>query len=152
FLFRQASLRPALYHWLTLLGLGPWSWSLWRWLDGAMGHYDVVLVGHSPLALVWQVTGLARRHGKPGVILPLAHLDDRYHHLMPLFQCYRQAQALLAMTAYDAATFKRLLPDSRPIEVGAGIEPEEFTAAGISGARFREKFALGPGNLVLHVG
>src|SRR5260221_13262274 len=56
------------------------------------------------------------------------------------------------MTAYSAAVFKQLLPASRPIEVGAGVDVQEFSAPGISGARFREKYGLGQGPLVLYVG
>jgi len=151
-LFRQASARPALYHWLALLGLGPWSWPLWRWLERALPDYDVVLVGFSPLALIWQVARLARRCGKPLVVLPLAHLDDLYHHLTPLYQSYCQADALLAMTSYSAAVFRQLLPDCHPVEVGAGIDPAEFSAPSICGERFRAKYGLGRGNLVLYVG
>jgi glycosyltransferase involved in cell wall biosynthesis len=56
------------------------------------------------------------------------------------------------MTGYSTALFERLLPGSRPAEVGAGVDPGEFTKAGASGERFRAKYGLGDGPLILYVG
>jgi len=151
-LFQRANARPKVYHWLTLLGLGPWSWPMWRWLGRAIPSYDIVLVSFSPLAIIWQVASLAHRAGKPVVILPLAHLDDLYHHLTPLYASYRQAAALLTMTAYSSAIFKQLLPASNPVEVGAGVDVAEFSGPEISGERFRAQNGLGLNKLVLYVG
>ena len=149
---QRALARPRIYDWLFLLGLGPWSWPLWRRLERDLNRYDVVMVGFVPFALVWQVLTLARRHRKPVVLLPLFHPDDLFHHHRIFYECFSQAQAILAQTTYSVEHFKQLAPMSNPVLIGAGVEAEAFSAPGISGDRFRVKYGLEHKRLLLTVG
>jgi len=149
---QRASARPKWYDWLFLLGLGPWSWQLWRRLQQAMPQYDVVMVGFVPFALVWQTIFWARRYHKPVVLLPLFHPDDVYHHHRVFYECFAKASAILAQTSYSVNLFKQIAPTSNPIQIGAGVDFKSFSAADINGARFRAKYGLENYRVVLCVG
>jgi glycosyltransferase involved in cell wall biosynthesis len=149
---KRALARPRLYDWLFLLGLGPWSWPLWRRLEADIRNYDVVMVGFVPFALMWQVIVLARRHRRPVVLLPLFHPDDVFHHHRIFYECFDSAQAILAQTAYSAALFPQLAPNPPPAQVGAGVDFEAFSSPQVSGARFRARYGLSDYRLVLFVG
>lgn len=149
---RRALARPKLYDWLFLLGLGPWSWPLWRQMERDLSRYDVILVGFVPFALIWQVITLANRHHKPVVVLPLFHPDDAFHHHRIFYECFARAHALLAQTTYSVEQFQRLAPAANPVLVGAGVEVEAFSASDISADRFRGTYGLGHKRLLLMVG
>lgn len=150
--YHRALTRPLVYDWLMLAGLGPWSPALVTQLAGALGSYDLVLVGFMPLALTWQVRRLAAALGKPVVLLPLFHPDDAYHHHRVHYHSFAQARAILAQTSYSTALFQRLWATARPVEVGAGIDPAELSGPAISGARFRARYGLGARPIALFVG
>lgn len=150
--FRRAKTRPRFYDWLVQAGLGPWSPGLLLHLARTIQQYDVVLAGCVPFALLGQVTRLARWHHKPLAILPLLHPNDPYHHHRYLYRSLHAADAILTQTAYSLNLFKQLLPGCRPIEIGAGVSPEEFEQPQISGQRFRATYGLSSNKVVLFVG
>jgi glycosyltransferase involved in cell wall biosynthesis len=149
---RRALTRPAVYDYLALVGRGPHSRQLVAAARRAVRECDIVLAGFMPFATLWYTTRLARRCDKPIVLLPLFHPEDIYHHFRLFYRCFAEADALLAQTAYSAALFERCMPGARPIEVGIGVDPEEFADARVSGARFRQRYGLGDARLVLFVG
>jgi len=149
---RRALARPRAYDLLALLGRGPWSPGLIAAARRAAGRADIILAGFAPFATLWQATRIARRAGLPLVLLPLFHPEDLYHHFRALYECFQRADALLAQTPYSAALFERLLPGSRPLALGLGIDPAELDAPHISGARFRQQHGLGDAPLALFVG
>lgn len=152
FYYERAIRRPKYYDWLFLLGIGPWSWSLWRNLERNLSNYDIVMVGFMPFALIWQVVTIAIRLDKPVVLLPLFHPDDVFHHHQIFYECFARATAILAQTTYSVEQFRRLAPTSNPVLIGAGINVEEFSQNLINGDRFRAKHGLRGKRLVLMVG
>ncbi len=150
-LHRRALARSSLYDGLMLLARGPHSLGLLTAAARMMRTCDVVLVGFLPFALVWQITRLAGWLGTPAVVLPLFHPDDVYHHFSSHYGALARADAVLALTAYSAGLFERLIPASHPVHVGAGID-EAIFGPGVSGARFRAKYGLGDQRIVLFVG
>ena len=150
--YRRASARPIAYDLMMMAGLGPWSPALLAQLSRAVAGYDVVLVGFMPLALTWQVRRLAERRGTPIVLLPLFHPEDAYHHHRVHYHSFARARAILSQTSYSTALFQQLWPMSRPLEIGAGVDPAELSDAAIDGARFRARHGLGDRPLVLFVG
>lgn len=150
--YRRVINRPIVYDWMALAGLGPWSLPLLSRLVKAAPTYDVLMVGFMPLALIWQVSQIAKRLHKPLVILALFHPDDLYHHHKSYYRCFAQAEAVLTQTSYSTALFSRLFPGCRPLQVGAGVDQAALTSGNISGARFRAKYGLGDQQIVLFVG
>lgn len=151
-LHRRALGRPAVYDYLALLGRGPHSLGLLAAARRAVRKCDIVLAGFMPFATLWYMSRVARRAGRPIVLLPLFHPEDIYHHFRLFYRCFADADALLAQTPYSAALFERLMPGARPLQVGVGVDPEEFADARVSGARFRQRYGLGDAGLVLFVG
>ena len=149
---RRALARPRAYDLLALLGRGPWSPGLISAANHAARRSDVVLAGFTPFATLWQATRAARRAGVPLVILALFHPEDIYHHFRILYGCFQRADALLAQTPYSAALLARLLPGTRPLPLGLGIDPLELDDPHISGARFRQRYGIGDAPLALFVG
>ncbi len=149
---RRALGRPCVIDALSLLGRGPLSWSLYAAAWRAARHCDVVLAGFTPFATLWMADRIGRRLGVPVVLLPLFHPEDIYHHFRVFYRCFMRADALLAQTRYSADLFRRLCPGANPLELGIGIEPEEFADGRVDGARFRQKFGLGDAPVVLFVG
>jgi len=150
--YMRALERPSVYDWMTVLGHGPHSLSLLGRLIRTIRDYDVILVGFMPFALIWQVTHLARLFKKPVVVLALFHPEDIHHHFSIYYRCFARADAILAQTSYSAALFGRLFPQSRPIQVGAGVEHEIFTDGHVDGTRFRTKYGLLGKKVILFVG
>jgi glycosyltransferase involved in cell wall biosynthesis len=149
---RRARSRPRIYDYLALFGRGPHSPHLMRAARRAAPHYDVLFAGYSPFATLWYVTRLAERVGKPLVLLPLFHPEDRSHHFQSLYWCFERADALLAQTAYSAALFQRLMPGANPVQVGPAVDPDDYTDARCDGARFRARYGLANERIVLCVG
>jgi glycosyltransferase involved in cell wall biosynthesis len=150
--WRRALTRPAIYDYLALLGRGPISLGLIRAAVRAIRSYDIVLVGFMPFATLWYTSLIARRAGKPIVVLPLFHPEDVYHHFRLFYRCFERADALLAQTPYSTALFHRLFPKSHPVQIGVGVDAAELGGAGISGERFRSEHGLRGKKLVLFVG
>lgn len=148
----RATSRPLLYDYLTLLGRGPHSMRLTGWLLKTIHSYDVVLVGFVPFALIWYLTKITQLFKKPLIILPLFHPNDVYHHFQIFYHCFSKATAILSQTPYSNALFKRLFPQSNPVQVGVGIDKRDFINADISGARFRSKHNLEEKRIILFVG
>jgi glycosyltransferase involved in cell wall biosynthesis len=69
-----------------------------------------------------------------------------------LFQCYKNADALLMQTSYSTSLFQEWFPSSWPVEIGAGVDQAELTNGRISGERFRLKHGLTSRHIVLFVG
>jgi glycosyltransferase involved in cell wall biosynthesis len=149
---RRARSRPMLYDYLALLGRGPHSPRLMAAARRAAPHYDVLFAGYSPFATLWYVTRLAQRVGKPLVLLPLFHPEDRSHHFQSLYRCFERADALLAQTSYSVALFQRLMPGANPVQVGPAVDPDDYTDARCDGARFRARYGLADKRIVLCVG
>jgi len=150
--YRRALARPVIYDWMTMLGLGPWSLPLLVNMVRRIQLYDILLVGFMPLALIWQVTHIARIFKKPVVILALFHPDDLYHHHKSFYRCFTAADAVLTQTPYSTELFTRLFPSARPFQIGAGVEARLFQSPEISGKRFRGKYGLSDKKIVLFVG
>lgn len=150
--YQRAISRPPLYDWVTMLALGPWSLPMLARILSSIKKYDILLVSFAPLALIWQMTCIARIFRKPVVILALFHPDDVYYHLNLFYQCFAMADAILAQTPYSTELFRCISPGSRPLQVGAGIDDKAFTDPEISGERFRAKHDLVNLKLVLFVG
>jgi glycosyltransferase involved in cell wall biosynthesis len=151
-LHQRALARPLLYDYLALLGRGPHSLGLITAARRAMRECDIVLAGFMPFATVWYMSHLARRAGRPIVLLPLFHPEDIYHHFRLFYRHLAAADALLTQTAYSAGVFAELMPGAQPLEVGIGVDPLEFADAHVSGARFRQRYGIGDGPIVLFVG
>jgi glycosyltransferase involved in cell wall biosynthesis/SAM-dependent methyltransferase len=148
----RAATRPSVYDAISLLGRGPHSLGLLARLVRSIRAYDVVLVGFMPFALVWQVLRVAKAFRKPVVLLALFHPEDLYHHFRVYYRCFADAAAILAQTAYSAELFARLVPGTRPVQVGPGVDDVVFSQPGISGHRFRAKHGLMGQKVVLYVG
>ncbi len=151
-LHRRALARPRVYDYLALLGRGPHSLGLVAAAHRAMRRSDIVLAGFMPFATLWYMSHLARRAGRPIVLLPLFHPEDIYHHFRLFYRQLAAADALLAQTAYSAGMFADLMPGARPLEVGIGVDPLEFADERVSGARFRQRYGIGDAPIVLFVG
>ena len=149
---RRALSRPAIYDYLALSGRGPVSLRMIGAAVRAMRSYDIVLVGFMPFATLWYTSLIARRAGKPVVVLPLFHPEDVYHHFRLFYRCFERADALLAQTPYSTALFRRLFPKSKPVQIGVGVDAGEFSRPDISGERFRGTHGLRGKKLVLFVG
>lgn len=150
--YRRALTRPSVYGWIALLGRGPHSLPLLGHLLRSIRNYDVLLVGFMPFALIWYVTHIASLFKKPVVILALFHPEDIYHHFKVYYQCLSKADAVLAQTAYSVDLFKRLCPNSKPVQVGPGVDDELFGSPTIAGTRFRAKYGLLDKKIILFVG
>ena len=151
-LHRRARARPMLYDYLALLGRGPHSPRLLAAARRAAADYDVIFASYSPFATLWSITRLARRVGKPVVLLPLFHPEDRYHHFQSFYWSAEHADALLAQTTYSVALFQRLMPGSNPVQVGPAVDPDDYTDARCDGRRFRARYGLTDARIVLSVG
>lgn len=150
--YRRALSRPSIYDWLTLLGRGPHSLSLLARVIRSIKGYDILLVGFTPFALIWQVTHIAKLFKKPVVLLALFHPEDLSHHFKAFYRCFATADAILAQTPYSVKLFKRLFPGSKPVQVGPGVDDTAFTDPGISGERFRARYGLLGKKVILFVG
>lgn len=151
-LVRAARERPAAYDWLALLARGPHSFGLLRSAARRARHADVIVAGFLPFTTPWYAMQLAERFHRPFVLLPLLHPRDPYHHFRPFYECFARAGAVLVQTPYAAELSKQLAPGSRPMCIGAGVDPEEWAGGEVSGARFRARHGLGDQRLVLFVG
>jgi glycosyltransferase involved in cell wall biosynthesis len=149
---RRARSRPAIFDLLFRLSLGPWSRQLMSRVQQVLPKYDLVQAGFVPFSLPVQIAAQARRQRTPVVLLALFHPEDLCHHHRMFYDCFANADAILAQTAYSADLFRRLAPGSEPVEVGAGVDRESFLDAQVSGARFRARHGLGGQRLVLCVG
>src|SRR5262249_3321081 len=146
---RRALSRPLLYDYLALAGRGPHSAALLGAAFAAARQADIVLAGFTPFATPWYAARIAKRAGKPLVVLPLFHPEDPHHHFRLIYDTFARADALLAETAYGAALLSRLVPGSNPIEIGVGVDPDEFDDERIDGARFRKRHGLQDARIVL---
>jgi len=141
-LHSRAITRPHRYDWFAALGRGPNSAGLLRAIVTQRAHYDVLLVGYAPFALIGQVTMAARLARRPVVLLPLFHANDPYHHFRSVYRSIERADRVLAQTAYGVDLFRRLFPRARPVEIGAGVDPAAFASKDVSGERFRQHHGL----------
>jgi len=144
--------RPRRYDWMSALGRGPTSIGLLRGIARESDHFDLILVGYAPFAMTGQVTLLARALRKPVVVLPLFHANDRYHHFRSVYRSFERADRVLVQTPYAVDLFRRAFPRSAPVEIGVGVEPDDFRDDVVSGGRFRARHGLGDRPIVLMVG
>jgi len=151
-LVRRARSRPLIYDVLAQFGRGPHSPRQLVAARRALAAADVIFAGYSPFATMWYATRLGRRLGKPVVLLPLFHPEDRYHHFRSLYWAFEHADALLAQTTYSVELFRRFLPESNPVQVGPAVDPDDYTDARCNGARFRARYGLADRRIVLFVG
>src|SRR5579875_401671 len=150
--YRRAIERPRIYDVMMVLARGPHCARLTARLARTIRRYDVLLVGFVPFALNWHVLAVARAWRKPVVLLALFHPDDLYHHFRSISWCFNRANAILAQTTYSMELFKRRFPASRPILAGVGVHLAEFDGGAQRGARFRKRYGLEGGKIVLFVG
>jgi glycosyltransferase involved in cell wall biosynthesis len=138
--------------WLGTISRGPLSIPLllavWRQLK----HYDLVLVTFFPLLSVPAVVSLARARKKPAVVLPFFHANDLPNNSALLGRSLLNAGAVLTLTEHSTTHLARIYPGVRTRQVGAGVDPAGMHDSQISGRRFRAKFELGDGKLILFAG
>ncbi|MDG2305957.1 MAG: glycosyltransferase family 4 protein [Candidatus Binatia bacterium] len=149
---RAANSRPRRYDWMSAIGRGPTSLGLLAAIARESKNIDVILVGYAPFSMVGQVTWLARALRKPVVVLPLFHANDPYHHFRSVYGSFERADRVLVETPYAVDLFRRAFPKSTPVEIGVGVEPEDFRDEAVSGERFRSLHGLGDKPIVLMVG
>jgi glycosyltransferase involved in cell wall biosynthesis len=104
-----------------------------------------------PFGTINLAAGAAKRHGRPIVLLPLAHVDDDFYHWKSYYRAFEQADLILATSKYAADHFYHRL-GAHAVPVGAGVDSAEFEAPGVSGSRFRQKYDLQDVPLILFVG
>ncbi len=150
--YRRARERPWYYDSMMLLARGPYAPGLVRRLLRIGRDYDVLLVGFIPFALNWQVICAARVLRKPVALLALFHPEDLYHHFRAIYWCLNSAGAILAQTPFSESLFRRMFPKSRPVSAGVGVDPGEFDRSARCGARFRQRYGIRAGKIVLFVG
>lgn len=151
-LFQRARARPLAYDVLAHIGRGPHSPRQLLACYRALASADVLLAGYAPFATLWYATWIGRRCGKPVVLLPLFHPEDRSHHFRSLYWAFEHADAVLAQTAYSAEIYRTLVPGSQPIQVGPAVDPNDYRDAQCDGARFRARHGLADRRIVLFVG
>ncbi len=137
---------------LAGLGRGPLAPSLLAHVARTCSQYDVVLVGHAPFALMWQVQDVAARRGTPVVLLPFFHEIDPFHHLSRLYRAYERAAAVLVLSEYTRGLIAEHLPHAHPVAVGAGADVERFSDRVAAPAAFRAQHGLEGRRILLLVG
>ena len=85
---------------LGLLSRGPLSLGLYLALWRALPDADVVLVTFFPLLSVPAVVWMARRRGKPVIVLPMFHATDLINNSRTLGDAVTRASAVLTQTGY----------------------------------------------------
>jgi glycosyltransferase involved in cell wall biosynthesis len=138
--------------WLGTISRGPLSvpllYAVWRRLR----HYDLVLVTFFPLFSVPAVMSLARARKKPAVVLPFFHANDLPNNSPLLGRSLMRASAVLTLTEHSTTHLAHLYPGIRNRKIGAGVDPSGMDDSRISGRRFRAKYELGDGKLILFAG
>ena len=144
--------QPWLSNLLMMLSLGPISFSLFKDIWRKARDYDVILVSFFPLLTVPAIVRLGKLCRLPVVVLPLFHANDLSNNSRILGSSLERADAVLAMTPHSAGYLASIHPDSKPTEVGGGVDPRALEDAAISGDRFRARFNLDKHKIVLFVG
>ncbi|MBP1928317.1 glycosyltransferase involved in cell wall biosynthesis [Methanolinea mesophila] len=150
YLMRNACDRPKYFSWMFDYLRGPWSPDLALWLRKNISGYDVVLAQMFPFNTV-RYSFIAKKFGKPLVLLPLMHADDEFYHWNHYFRMIAAADCVLAMSDFSKSQVYDSLK-ARSCVLGAGIDPESFENRNVSGARFREKYRLEGREVILTVG
>jgi glycosyltransferase involved in cell wall biosynthesis len=138
--------------WLGTLSRGPLSIPLLRAVWRQLRRYDLVLVSFFPLFSVPAVLSLARARKKPAVVLPFFHANDLPNNSPLLGRSLLSASAVLTLTEHSTGHLAHIYPGIRNWHVGAGVDPAGMDDSRISGRRFRAKYNLGGGKLILFAG
>jgi glycosyltransferase involved in cell wall biosynthesis len=138
--------------WLGTISRGPLSVPLLHAVWRQLSHYDLVLVSFFPLFSVPAVVSLARARKKSAVVLPFFHSNDLSNNSPLLGRSLLSASAVLTLTEHSTSHLANLYPGIRTNLVGAGVDPSGLDDSRISGRRFRAKYDLGEGNLILFAG
>ena len=151
-LVSRARARRAWIDALADLGRGPLAPGLLARVARMCTHYDVVLVGHAPFAIMGQVQAVAARRGRPVLLLPFLHETDPFHHFSRLYRAYERAAAVLVLSEHTRDVIAEHLPRARPVAIGAGADAEHFSARRASPAAFRARQGLEGRRILLFVG
>jgi glycosyltransferase involved in cell wall biosynthesis len=129
----------------------PPSPGLISFVNRRAGDFDLILGHMVPYGTVTLAARAARRHGRRLVLLPLMHVDDDFYHWNSYYRAFKQADLILANSQYAVDHLYRPL-GANAVAIGPGVDPSEFDAARVSGARFRQAHGLHGIPLVLYVG
>ena len=148
----RAAARPALHCWLHEQLQGPRCPGMEKFLRKNGQHYDWVLAGVLPHTTLARAARLRRRLKFRLAALPLFHVEDDTYYWRHNIEALRTADICLANSSFAAETFFPAI-GARGFMAGAGVDEALFLAHTISGARFRQKFSIGPDEkIVLSVG
>lgn len=149
---KNAESRNGIYDFGAQIGRGPLSWKLVWTLSRNINKYDVILVGFVPFSTIQIVTWLAKRYNKKIVILPLFHMEDRYHYWKSFFKSFRLADAVLVSNESSYIFFKEVIGVNNVVIAGPGIDLHEFSNMKENGEIFREERGLKNYKILLYVG
>jgi glycosyltransferase involved in cell wall biosynthesis len=149
---RIMAAQPWLSNLLMILSLGPISIPLFRAVRRNAARFDVLLVSFFPLFSVPAIVRIAKGKRRPVAVLPLFHANDLSNNSRILGDALERAGAVLAMTPHSARYLKEIHPQSKPHEVGGGVDPRVLDDANIYGPRFRAKYNLENQKIILCVG
>lgn len=143
---------PAWLEEYILAGLGPSAPALWQgWAESARDA-DVAVIGYPPLGLAEQACRRAQQARLPVALLPLFHANDPLNLLPRWRRQYQSAEALLALTDFEADNFRETFGHPNVHVIGAGIDADDVWAPSVSGRRFREVQSLGDAPFALYIG
>ncbi len=114
-----------------LFGLvrGPHSSRMNDWLRAHMRDYDAVLIQGVPFSTSITAAGIARELGKPFVLLPHYHMEDRYYHWRGFYDAFRSAALTLAAPVCSRPMFFDKLSARSSVVPGGGVTLSEFKHA-----------------------
>jgi glycosyltransferase involved in cell wall biosynthesis len=114
---------------------GPHSLSLTRWLDANVSNYDVLLVQGVPFAISALGVEVARHAGVPVIVLPHAHIEDRYYHWQSFYDAYRDADHVIAAPNASVKAFYDRIGANATAVPGGGVSIEEFSVQSLESGR-----------------
>lgn len=114
---------------------GPWSAAMERWLTDHLSDYDAVLVQGVPFSTSSRVIKEARMAGVPTVLLPHAHIEDRYYHWQSFYDAYRSADRVLAAPDASIPLFFARIGATAIRVPGGGAHISEFSEEALAKAR-----------------
>jgi len=105
---------------------GPHSAQLSEWLDTELVNFDAVLVQGVPFVTSALGIEAARRAGVPAVLLPHAHIEDRYYHWQSFYDAYRGADRVIAAPDVSVPAFFDRVGARATALPGGGVDLREF--------------------------
>jgi glycosyltransferase involved in cell wall biosynthesis len=150
----RAEQRPAHYSWIFDALRGPRCPGMEKFLRERVADYDWVLAGILPFSILPRLTKIRREMPRKFRIaaLPLFHVDDDFYYWRHYIEALREADVCFANSWYS---FEHFFPaiGANGIMAGAGVNDTLYRTETISGARFRKRHGIAPGEkVVLSVG